>query len=684
MIGILLDVSGSMQRNVGDGVDEKGGAWVRSIFSVIDNLIKHDLSPNNHVFAIGVGAGIGHTVFDLLDTLQHVQKVPAQTQRLTLRDTIERILDILENGGAGTVKKWAPMHILLNVLPRYEAACSLILRKLKSDRQFVRSFVDDFLPSACRDYKSDGSALGDMGAGLGNFGYYLAASAATRFRTATEQDIEDVIDKAGRELMKRVSAQSIFKVHDASNILHGCVDDKELTKERTQELIKDVEPFIYGRTPLIGALKQSADLFSRSIYRDHKKLLFVLSDGIPTDGESFSRLRNEDVTVVTCFITTLHTIDPHRLYSTLQTQWENDAKFMFTLSSTISTQLLPRTIFVKRGWTVDIKNNETKLFLQVNHPDHLKDACNLARDVVTSQDALSDVLTSVSLDMYINQSNKGINAQDQDEKPICYAIASAVVLHLAMKRILGREGGYPDFYMLRDQMISKHGDERGLVGADTRHVLEEVCPQYRLRCKRVDIKGAMKAITSKRPVVARFRLTPKEWRVFRGFLRSNPDNVLTTDEIDISKRQPGALTSGHAVVLTSYNSKCLRLMNSWGTEWGDCGFFNVQNADVLNFEFFDVFWTSDDLLDSEKDYYARHGSEVASKLISRLTGLQMAEFQCPLCHNTSKVTQFKGRLTQATCPVCQGEFKCGEAGNILALNLYLTSLCKSDHDGTKA
>lgn len=55
LTGILIDVSGSMSRNIGEGTDEKGGPWARSIFEVIDNFIKYDISSDNHVFAIGLG-----------------------------------------------------------------------------------------------------------------------------------------------------------------------------------------------------------------------------------------------------------------------------------------------------------------------------------------------------------------------------------------------------------------------------------------------------------------------------------------------------------------------------------------------------------------------------------------------------------------------------------------------------
>ena len=70
LIGILLDVSHSMRDNVGSGVDEDGGSWALSIFEAIDNLIKHDVSPDNSVFALAFGARGGDQLLDILMCLQ--------------------------------------------------------------------------------------------------------------------------------------------------------------------------------------------------------------------------------------------------------------------------------------------------------------------------------------------------------------------------------------------------------------------------------------------------------------------------------------------------------------------------------------------------------------------------------------------------------------------------------------
>ena len=196
----------------------------------------------------------------------------------------------------------------------------------------------------------------------------------------------------------------------------------------------------------------------------------------------------------------------------------------------------------------------------------------------------------------------------------------------------------------------------GVDGANTSQVLDEVCPKYRLHCRDVNPKEAMQAIVEKRPVVATFRLTEEEWKIFRNFSQNDPTGILTEKEIDVCNRNAHDATKGHAVVLTSYNSKCLTLLNSQKTGRDNMGFFRVQNADVLEMDFFDVYWTLEELTEGEKRYYHDHGSEVAHKLMTSLKGLQKAEYTCPKCSVTSLVTAFTGTLSNVKCPKCFQEF----------------------------
>lgn len=666
LLGIVVDVSGSMETSVGDRRNRRGGEWARANFDLIDDLIKHDVSSSNHVFALGCGGRYEPVAFDLLNTIEKANTPPV-SDSLTLEQILDRILTILERD-APRVRVWGKMNVLLSVVDKTDA--KLFLGRLKVDNNFRRRFVYDCLPEECRHVKL---SAGEAGFGLLRLAGFVVDTERLQ-GAATEGSVREAIDK-GKQLLSeltfvRIGNDAVMDVHKARRILHGRIKKNDLTDERVDELMDKVRPFIYGRTPLMATLNHAKRLFSISRFNEYDKLLFILSDGIPTDGQSppIAELAAQGVKTVSCYITADSIQDPKRLYSHWISSGDSAADLMFRMSSKITTQLIPRTIFVKRGWKIDIEDNETRLFVQVNHPDILDDVCNLARDVVCCQDALSDLLSSIDLDLYINKANQGFVPKEQFGGT-CYANATAAVLHLAMKRIIGRDGGVPDFFPLRDELIAVYGQH----GANTFRVLREVCPRYRLQCKEVEVCGAMKAITGKRPVVAKFRLTDAEWDIFSNFYQRNPRGILSSAELGI-RRPTRERLSGHAVVLTSFDSQGLRLMNSWGDDWADGGFFRVSDAGVLGLEFVDVYWTISDLKQTEKNAYDRHGADVARNLISKLKGLQQAQYKCPKCHQLSGLGEFTGHALESTCPKCNRKFRIENPGEDIALNLYLLSL----------
>ena len=673
LIGILLDVSDSMRDNVGSGVDEDGGPWALSIFEVIDNLIKHDVSPDNSVFALAFGARGGDQLLDILTCLQS-----SKCDQKATDDQVEKIFRILEGAGAKYIRKWARREVVQGVFTRHKA--SLFLEKAESDEDFPKTFVQMCLPPKCRVFPG-----GALEAQLLTGAEHACASVWSSIREATEEDIQGALTKAQPLLVS--FKPRIFNVKEASDVLHGYIDEGELSKERSRELLQRVEPYIYGATPLYQAIRTATKCFEKnaSTFRSHKKLLFVLSDGDPTDGEdndsarikeAATRLENAGVTVVGCFLTKSTMIQPRQLYSEMKTDWDQGAKFLFSLSSIATTQSIPRTMFVKRDWSIEVKNNETRLFLQVNHPDHLRDACDLARNVVCDQEVLSNLLADVDLDVYINQSVRDYEAQEKQEGHTCYAHASATVLHLTMKRIHGPENDVPTFVELKDEMIGQFGKEAFSITT----ALKKMCQKYHLRYKPVDLKGAMEAVASSRPVVATFKLTRKEWDRFKEFFITNGKGILTKKEIDITARPSNPKRFGHAVVLTSFNSEYLRLLDSRGSDWADSGFIKVQNADVLGFKFYDVYWEIEDLNEKEKTSFKELGSKRAKWLMETLPSLQRDDYtvKCPICRVDSPVKDFTGNLLQAKCPKCKKAFELKDVpkGNILALNIYLISLSK--------
>ena len=668
-IGVLLDVSASMKANMGDKRYRGGGKWAMSIFDVVSRLIKHDVSGSNHIFALGFGAAKWPYVFDILTTIENMSalSVPSDIESLTFTETLTAILDFLENNGAPRVRIWAEMDVLRKSMKETDA--KTFLSMLRRDDLFAERFVNSYLPESCRHAEVGTKRLGKELA----YRFWGFIRGTSWRESATADGVENVVEQGiallPRKEVVKICPGAVMSVHKAQELLHGSVGQMDLTYTRVEALMDLVEPYIYGNTPLGKALKAALEFFEKDKFKNFNKLLFILSDGQPTDTNipPVQRLSALGVKTICCLISSLSGVEPKSLYSFARLSWSKSAKFMFNMSSPIVSQLIPRTIFLKRGWNIDIENNETRLFVQVNHPDNIADVCELARDVVCCQDALSDLLSSIALDLYINKANQGFHPKNQ-KGGTCYANASAAVLHLSMVRIVGREGGVPDFFALRDEMILKYG----IHGADTYKVLKEICPKYRLHCKNVNVIGAMQAIVSKRPVLARFRLTDDEWDIFASFYHTTPRGTLTKSVLSIDTGVSNR--SGHAVVLTSFDSQGLRLMNSWGSKWADGGFFRVADADVLDLEFFDVSWETSDLTQSEIDAYERYGSEIAKQLVSKLKGLQKAIYECPMCYMKSPLTEFKGHALATICPKCKTKFTIQDKGDNLALNMYLLSL----------
>lgn len=134
----------------------------------------------------------------------------------------------------------------------------------------------------------------------------------------------------------------------------------------------------------------------------------------------------------------------------------------------------------------------------------------------------------------------------------------------------------------------------------------------------------MKAVSERRPVVARFYLSGAQWDQFCQFYEENRRGILTRSYLD-SKHHSTCKPGGHAVVLTSYDAESLHLMNSWGDNWADNGFFRVRNANVLpGLIFFDVSRNDGSLTPYEKRAHDQQGAKIAAKVMRSLQGIQAA------------------------------------------------------------
>ena len=298
--------------------------------------------------------------------------------------------------------------------------------------------------------------------------------------------------------------------------------------DRIQDLLEPIKPYIYGGTPMCKALTHAKEVFEKENAKP--AVLFLLSDGMSADGNPrpiAQELHELGVTIVTCFLTADHIDNPKCLYDP---EWkfpdQSVRGVLFDMSSSMQNTHTPISYLVDAGWELPL-SGESRLFLQANSLDVVNEFCEiLVSQMTKSCDAIVNLLHKVPLATYINQKNAEFEPKEQ-EGGTCYANAIAAVFHLAMHRIVGREGDVPDFDEIRDRIINEYG----VKGANTEKVLERVCPEYRLHFQKVDETKARQAIHKRRPVIAIFSLYKEQWNEFSTFYRMNPKNVLNKSDI---------------------------------------------------------------------------------------------------------------------------------------------------------
>ena len=189
----------------------------------------------------------------------------------------------------------------------------------------------------------------------------------------------------------------------------------------------------------------------------------------------------------------------------------------------------PITHLVDYGWKLPL-SGDCRLFVLANSLDVVEEFCKVAVSQLThATDALVHMLARLSLAEYINQTNDDFKAQQQIGET-CYANAIAAVFHLAMHRIVDREGGIPGFKAIRSRIIREYGNE----GANTEMVVKKISPEYRLKCHvKINEEGARKAINERRPVVARFSWKGKQEEMFKKFYERSPKAILRANDITV-------------------------------------------------------------------------------------------------------------------------------------------------------
>ncbi len=147
--------------------------------------------------------------------------------------------------------------------------------------------------------------------------------------------------------------------------------------------VESLARHMFGATPMLAAFQTVRDRFaSESGARSFAKppVLFVLSDGEPTDGTPedivslANSLKRSGVLIVSCYVTSEDITRPRQLYATTQPSWPMGAKLMFECASELPENT-PFGQYVKEHrWSCE---RQARLFSQLNQSEVLTEFLGL-------------------------------------------------------------------------------------------------------------------------------------------------------------------------------------------------------------------------------------------------------------------------------------------------------------------
>jgi hypothetical protein len=119
------------------------------------------------------------------------------------------------------------------------------------------------------------------------------------------------------------------------------------------------------------------------------KVLFILSDGLATDGDPrpiAKQLHSMGITIATCFLTSGRIDNPRRLFDEADPNWgsqsEDGRSVLFEMSSIMHNTDAPLFNLIAKDWELP-PSGVSRLFIQANSLDVVNEFCKLAVSQMT-------------------------------------------------------------------------------------------------------------------------------------------------------------------------------------------------------------------------------------------------------------------------------------------------------------
>ncbi|HEX2210657.1 MAG TPA: vWA domain-containing protein [Longimicrobium sp.] len=359
LLGVVLDVSGSMQNSLGGRAHESRLNEVRQSLERVMARVRARAAAGEHapadsrirVFAYLFGTRVpGHEVLDVLPFIRTPERrTPAAEPAGSGFDELRKVA---RQYGRENWVGWA--HGFMG-----QAEAAVLAGQLRRQPDKARELAG-LLPS--------NAAMGAVKAGASFLGFETDVDRARKLVGGLIAQ-----GRAPEQMESEFIQRTLARAGHEPPLALGELSEAWNAVARAGGL-PDLDRHLFGRTPLCAALRAAADRFRQeSGIVAPTRILFLLSDGEPTDGDPSHlawEMRMEGIHVVSCFVTDRDLARPRVLYSAPPDDWPAAARLMFDLSSPVPEHGAFAHYLADHGWEV---GPGSRMFVQVNHSGVLDD-----------------------------------------------------------------------------------------------------------------------------------------------------------------------------------------------------------------------------------------------------------------------------------------------------------------------
>jgi hypothetical protein len=210
--------------------------------------------------------------------------------------------------------------------------------------------------------------------GFGGVVDSISASAEADARRRLEGEAKTAVAADVAEYVRAHAAEATLSVQELADLWAG-----------GSGKLGDTRSLIFGSTPMRACLEQAEARFARETRPDEQRVLLLISDGDPTDGDPtpiVERLKGAGVSIACAYVTDRDVQKPREMPDAPLPGWPSGARLLFQMASDIDAagnQLKAdgawRDMLVRSGWTVPAG---ARLFVQVNNSEALADFMRIA------------------------------------------------------------------------------------------------------------------------------------------------------------------------------------------------------------------------------------------------------------------------------------------------------------------